>query len=104
MVVAVAAVFVFDLDEDDGATVADLQGRDFLAEAQEPGAGGGEKLRIAGADNGVRVLEQPRRKAAELPLRAGVGSCWASRMNSAMSRWPEKSKTPGRGSWAFQKT
>ena len=74
VVVAEAAVFVFDLDGDDGAAVADLEGRDFLAETQEPGARGGEELRIARAHDHGGIFEEPGGKAAEFPLGAGVGA------------------------------
>ena len=47
VVVAEGAVLVFDLNRDDGAAVADLERRDFLAEAQEPAACGGDEFRVA---------------------------------------------------------
>ena len=71
-----AAVFVFNLGDDDGAAAADLERGDLLAEASDPALGGDHEGGIVGAEGGghARVFEEPGGEAAELPLGAGVGA------------------------------
>ena len=73
VVVAEGAVFVFDLDGDDGAAILDQQRRDFLRQPREPRVHGGDVFGVGGAKDEDAVLEQPRGIAAEVPLRADVG-------------------------------
>ncbi len=100
VIVAEGAVLVFDLDGDDGAAIADLQGSQLFAEAKEPAARRLHEFWVGAAHDDAALLEQPCRVTAPLPLGADVGAgaqdhveafLCASRMNSAMSRWPEKS-------------
>ncbi len=110
-----AAVFVFNLGDEDGAAAADLEGGDFLGEAVDPALDGDHEGGIVGAEGGghAGVFEEPGGVAAELPLGAGVGAgaeddvetfflCGADEGGEVVC--PEKSKWPGVGSWTFQKT
>ena len=74
VVVAEGAVFVLHLHEDDRAAVADLQWSEFVAQALQPARRRIEEARVLRAHDGGRVLQQPSRVAAELPLRADVRS------------------------------
>ncbi len=71
-----AAVFVFNLRDDDRAAAADLEGGRLLGEAGDPSLGGDHEGGIVGAEGGghAGVFEEPGGEAAELPLGAGVGA------------------------------
>ena len=73
MVVTVAAVFVSTWTAMMGPPLPIWRGT-LPAEAEEPRASGSKEFRIAGADDHGGVFEEPCRKAAEFPLRAGVGA------------------------------
>ena len=47
-----AAVFVFNLGDEDGAAAADLQRGDFLGEAVDPALGGNHEGGVVGAEGG----------------------------------------------------
>ena len=72
MVVPKGAVFVFDLDGNDGAAVLEKQRGDFLGKARKPRIHGGNVFGIGGAKNERVVLEKPAWIAAEIPLRTNV--------------------------------
>ncbi len=72
VVVAVAAVLVLDLHEDDRAPARALQRGELAAEPPQPGAGGGEITRVAAPHPQVRRRQQPGRQPAEVPLGADV--------------------------------
>jgi len=50
------------------------RGATSLPRAQEPGASGGEELRVARTHDQVGIFEEPCGKTAEFPFRAGVGA------------------------------
>ena len=100
VVLAIGAILVLHLHRDDGPTVANLQRRQLLAKLHQPRLGCRQKLRVSRSHHHVRIFQQPRRKAAEVPLRTGIWTrpqddiqslLCASRTNSATSRLPEKS-------------
>ena len=68
------AVFVFDLDHEDGAAVSDLEGSEDSADFVEIGFGGVEKFGIARAESDVGIFEKPPGEAAHFPFGAGVGA------------------------------
>ena len=74
MVVAKRAVFVFDLNGDNGSTILDQERRDFLGEAREPSVHRRDVFGVGGTEFERAVLEEPAGIAAELPLRAHVGA------------------------------
>jgi len=49
---AEAAVFVFDLGDEDGASAADLEGGGLLGEASDPALGGNHEGGVVGAEGG----------------------------------------------------
>src|ERR1700688_1820552 len=94
---AEAAVFVFNLGDEDGASVAELEGGGLLGEAGDPTLGGDHEGGIVGAEGGsgagrtcfippfamrlrrmghpsICVFEEPGGEASEVPLGAGVGA------------------------------
>ena len=74
VIIAEGAVFVFHLDQNDGAAFVDLQRRELLAEALEPAGGGLKEFRIAAANDDGMIFQKPGGISAELPLGAGIGA------------------------------
>ena len=74
VIVGVCAVLVLDLDQDDGAAVADLQRGNDLVDALEVGGHVGHVLRLVAAHANGSVAEQPGGKAAVVPFGADVGA------------------------------
>ena len=76
LVLGEAAVFVFDLRDEDGTAVADLEWGGFLREAIDPALDGDHEGGVVGAEGGghAGVFEEPCGVAAELPLGKGVGA------------------------------
>src|SRR5437016_213061 len=62
-----AAVFVFNLGDDDWAAVTDLERGGLLGEAVDPALDGDHEGRVVGAQRGghARVFEEPGGEAAE---------------------------------------
>ena len=68
------AIFIFDLDHEDGPAVGDLKRREFFADALEVIFDGGHVAGVAGAEFDSVVLEEPPGEAAHFPFGAGVGT------------------------------
>ena len=73
-VVAVGAVFVFQLGYQDRSTFGDLQWTQHASDFIELGGGGFHEIRILAAEFDVRVFQQPPGRAAAIPPGTNVGS------------------------------
>jgi hypothetical protein len=73
-ILAAGAVLVLDLQHQDRAAARHLQAGELAADAPQVALDRRQVARIARAQLQVRLLEQPGREAAQVPLRAGVGA------------------------------
>ena len=111
-VLAVEAVFVFDLHHEDRAAVRDLQRAEHAADLLQIFFRGVEVTRIAGAELDVVVFEQPPGQAAHFPFGAGIRAGPQNHPQAFLLRDAAKFRGvglagpvefPGRGSFRFQK-
>ena len=90
LVIAVAAVLVFNLHHQDVAAIASKEGRNLLEQGLIIPADLGEIERIIAAQFHFLVTEQPGRQAAELQLSADVGAGTKNDIQAQLLGSPDK--------------